>query len=321
MIIKKHRPRDDQPLAEKNEKTKKSNSKSSDKSASSVIAKSDDGTIQITLSIPYSEIEISRKEVIGELGKDIEVQGFRKGKAPLQKIIEKIPQNTLIEKTISKLLPKAFSDAVKEHKITPSVYPKFEVIKATDGEDWQVRAFTCELPEIDLGDYKKEISSSAKAKSIWTPDKGDPKKNEEKEPTREEKEQEVLKILLEKVTIKIPKILTDEEVNSRLSKLLERIEKLGMNLESYLSSLGKTAEQLREEYRTQAENAIKLDFILTKIAEKEDIKVTDVEIGAAIQASASTDPTLSEKLKNPDQKRLIETILKRRKVLDSLISL
>jgi hypothetical protein len=36
--------------------------------------------------------------------------------------------------------------------------------------------------------------------------------------------------------------LIDEEVNSRLSKLLERIEKLGLTLESYLSSIGKTAQ-------------------------------------------------------------------------------
>jgi len=321
MTTKKYRPKDDQPSAEKT-KNKKISAKSKPKSASSVIARSDDGTIQITLFISYLDIEKSRKEVVDELGKEIDVQGFRKGKAPAEKIIEKIPQNTLIEKTISKLLPKAFSSAVKEHKITPSVYPKFEVIKATDGEDWQVRAFTCELPEIELGDYKKEIKGSSKAKVIWTPSSAkDLKDSPDKEPTREEKEQEVLKILLEKVTVKIPKILTDEEVNSRLSRLLERIEKLGMNLESYLSSLGKTAEQLREEYRTQAESAIKLDFILTKIAENEGVKVTDTEIEAAIQASASTDPSLSEKLKNPDQKRLIETILKRRKVLDSLISL
>jgi FKBP-type peptidyl-prolyl cis-trans isomerase (trigger factor) len=303
-------------------KKHKLSSKSESKSATSVIARSDDGTIQITLTIPFSDIKISRKEVVGELGKDIDVPGFRKGKAPLEKIIEKIPQNTLIEKTISKLLPKAFSDAIKEHKITPSVYPKFEVVKATDGDDWQVRAFTCELPEIDLGDYKKEIKGSSKTKVIWTPSSTKAKADKpDKEPTREEKEQDVLKILLEKVAIKIPKILTDEEVNSRLSKLLERIEKLGLTLESYLASLKKTAEQLREEYRSQAENSIKLDFILTKIAEKEDIKVTEPEISAAIAVSASTDPTLSEKLKNPDQKRLIETILKRRKVLDTLINL
>jgi FKBP-type peptidyl-prolyl cis-trans isomerase (trigger factor) len=301
--------------------TKKHKVKKVKSTGSSVIAKSDDGTIQITLTVPYPIIDKARKTAAEELGKDVEVAGFRKGKAPLEKIIEKIPQNTLIEKTLSGLLPKAFSEAIKEHKITPSVYPKFEVVKATDDEDWQIRAFTCELPMIDLGDYKKEIRGYSKAKAIWTPKQGDPKEGEQKEPTREEKEQEVLKILLEKITIKIPKILTDEEVNSRLSKLLERIEKLGVSLESYLSSLGKTAEQLREEYRSQAENSIKLDFILTKIAEEEGVKITDLELDNAIKASEESDPSLSEKLKNPDQKRLIETILKRRKVLDSLVNL
>jgi len=45
--------------------------------------------------------------------------------------------------------------------------------------------------------------------------------------------------LLRNIKIEIPKLLIEEEVNTRLSQLLERIEKLGLDLEKYLQTIGK----------------------------------------------------------------------------------
>lgn len=291
------------------------------KSVQSVVARSDDGTIQITFTIPYKKIESAKTQATLEISRDIEVPGFRKGKAPLDKVVAQIPQNTLIEKTLSKVLPNLYGDAIVKHKIKPAIYPKFELVKAQEGENWQVRATTCELPDVKLGDYKKAIKGTARAKSIWTPDKGKPEdEGKENQLTREQKEQEILKMLLDTVKVDVPKLLIDEEVNSRLSKLLERIEKLGLNLESYISSLGKTAEELRKDYQEQSKQAILLDIILAKIAETENVKVDKSQIDAAISAG-SADPKLTKKLDTPEQRRLIESILRRRAALDSLTSL
>ena len=136
----------------------------------------------------------------------------------------------------------------------------------------------------------------------------------------EEKEQEVIKALLEKTDIAIPKILIDEEVNSRLSKLLERIEKLGLNLDSYLASVGKTPDSLRAEYELQARNSISLDFTLTKIATEQKIEISDKETDAAIEA-AGTDSKIKERLNTPEQRRVIKGVLARRAGLDSLCAL
>ncbi len=309
----------------KTKKPKKWSVKSAEKTAPSVIARSDDGTIQITFTIAYNKINKARLEAARELGKDIDISGFMKGKAPLDKVIEKIPPNTLVEKTLAKILPKLLGEALKKHNLKPAMYPKFELIKAKDGEDWQVRATTCELPKIELGDYKKAISGASKAKAIWTPDKGkmgvgEADKDGKGELTQAQKEQEVYKILLESVKFGIPKLLINDEVNSRLSKLLERVEKLGLSLESYLKSLGKTAEQLRNEYEQQAKNTIKLDFILAQIVKQENIQIKKEQVDAAVNAGAA-DPNLAKKLDTPQQRRLIESILARRTVLDSLTSL
>lgn len=288
----------------------------------STLARSDDGSIQITFTIAWNIIEKSRNEAISELGKDVEIPGFRKGNAPYEKVLENIPKNTLVEKTLSGILPRLFTDAIKEHKIKPAIYPKFEVLKTTENEDWQVRAVTAEIPKIDMSDYKKLISEEGKSKKIWTPGTNDDPKGEkeEKEASRQEKEQQVIKLLLGNIKIDIPKVIIDEEVNSRLSQLLVRIEKLGLTLESYLASLSKNAEQLRKEYENQAINALRLDLILNEIAKKENIKVEKSQIEASIKAG-SADPKMAEKLDTPEQRRVIKSVLLRRAALDSLVSL
>lgn len=273
---------------------------------SSTLAKTEDGTVQINFAVPWDLVKTTREKVLTDLAKDVEVPGFRKGKAPLAKTAEKIPQNTIIEKTLTQLLPKALGDAITEHKLRPAIYPKFEVVSAKENEDWQIRAVTCELPGTELGDYKNTISSAGKAGSDSR--------------TKEEKEQIVIKTLLESIKVKVPKLLLDEEVNVRLSNLLARIEKLGLSLETYLGSVGKTPESLRQEYEKQAESTISLELILNKIAEKEGINISDKETDEALK-TASTDPKLAGKPISEEQKRIVRAVLARRTALDSLTSL
>jgi len=284
----------------------------------SSLAKSDDGTIQITFTIPYKEIEAAEEKALAEIGKNTEVPGFRKGKAPNNKLKQHIPENTLLERTLSRILPKLTTELIKKHKIKPAIYPKFELISAKLNEDWQIRAITCEIPKFEIGDYKKIVKSSLNAKQIWTPDKG--KVDESKKPSKEEIEQSVLKTLLESIQITIPKVLIDQEATSKLSQLLERIEKLGLTLDSYLSSINKTAENLRKEYEDQSRQAIVIDLILSEVANKENIKIDKTQIDAAIKAS-SADPNLAKKLDTPEQRRVIESILRRRATLDFFTSL
>lgn len=268
----------------------------------SVIARESNGNIQITFTIPFDLIKKAQEEVINEMAKDIEIPGFRKGTAPVGKIREKIPQSKLIEHSLGHILPEALGEVISTQKLKIAIYPKFELIKSDDNEAWQIRGTTCELPEIELGDYKKFVPGNFRAASL------------KKELTKEEKEQTVIKSLLENVKINIPSILIEEEADSRLSNLLSRLEKLGLALETYLVQVGKKPEDLRAEYATQAKEAISLDLILSKIAESENVKVEQKEIDTALEIGDIKDTS-------NERKRLIESILKRRKSLDFLISL
>jgi len=289
-----------------------------DQQIDSVLAREADGTIQITFKIPFAVIKSSKEEALAELAHDTEIPGFRKGRAPITKVKERISESTLIEKTLAKLLPKALGDAITKFSIKPLIYPRFELVSAKEDEDWQIRATTCEMPEIKLGDYQNAIASTAKVGSIWTPDKG--KSEKPKEKTKEEKEQEVIKVLISTSEVNVPRPLIDEEVDTRLAGLLERTERLGLSLEKYLASIGKTPETLRGEYQVQAREALKLDLVLSRIAEEKDIKVSETEIDAALKENAADEKSF-ENLNTPERRRLIASILKKRSALDSLTSL
>lgn len=314
----------------RNTKQKKQKSaKSTLKSVQSVVAKSDDGSIQITFTVPFEKIKLARNKAIEELGKNIDVPGFRKGKAPKDVVKNHIQDSEILEKALSTILPNLVSDTVKKENLEIVIYPKFKLVKAKEGEAWEIRAETAEIPEVKLGKYKENIQGAIRSKNLWVPGKkGDKKVSDPegirpggaKKLSREEKEQEIINTLLETIKVKVPKILIDEETNSKLSKLLERLEKLGLNLDSYLASVGKKADELRAEYEKQAQQSLGLDIILGKIADEDNIKIKDSEIDAAIKATGSSNES-SNKPEQESRRKLIRSILRKRAALNSLVEI
>lgn len=266
-----------------------------------VVAKEADGTVQITFTIPYTEIKKAQDETIEEFAKDMDVPGFRKGKAPISKVKERITKENLIEHSLSHVLPKLLGEAITQNKLRLAIYPKFELVNAKEGEDWQIRGVTCELPEVNMGDYKSVVAGELRAAAL------------KKDQTQEEKEATAIKALIDTTKLNIPPLLIKEEADSRLSNLLSRLEKLGLALESYLASSGKKIEDLKAEYAAQAKDAISLDLILNKIAELENLKVPESEIDQAVKVSGGKG--------TEENKRLLEAILKRRMALDMLTKL
>lgn len=291
----------------------------------SVLARQDDGTIQLTITVPDSTVKEKREEALSHTIQDLEVPGFRKGKAPRDVALKHIEKQQLTNHLLQHLLPEVYSQAVEQHKLQPALSPRFELVKIDEGEDWVIRAITCQLPEVNLGDYKKEILGMAKAQDIWVPSHhkgaGQAGKTADKKGqlTREEKEQKVISKLLQIVQIKIPKILIDRQVEERLAQLLDQLQKLGLSIEQYLSSTGKTLDSLKEEYKKQAEETLKLEFTLNKIAQLEKVEVNEAELESIINAAGSEDA--KKQLSSPKQKAVIKSILHRRKALDRLVAM
>ncbi len=273
----------------------------------SAIQKQEDQTITLTITIPWAEVKKTKEAIVASYVKQAQVPGFRKGKAPKKIVEEKIDEEKVKEETLKKLLPQYYLEAINEHKINPVIAPKVHVSKLDDEKDWQFIALTCEAPVIELGGYKENVKKvTAKAK-IVIPGKEQPQVSFD----------DIVKELLASATVKIPRIITESEVERLLSQTLDEVKRLGLTLDQYLGSTGRTAEDLRKEYEKKAENDIKLEFILQKIAAEENITVEDKEVDEAILQAK----TEAEKQNLQSNRYLLASILRQQKTLDFLKSL
>ena len=84
----------------------------------------------------------------------INVPGFRRGKAP-RKVVEMMyGENIFYEDAIDEIFPKVYSEAVKEHNVTPVDRPEFNLEQIGSGKEliFDIEVFV--KPDVELGQYK-----------------------------------------------------------------------------------------------------------------------------------------------------------------------
>jgi FKBP-type peptidyl-prolyl cis-trans isomerase (trigger factor) len=81
----------------------------------------------------------------------------------------------------------------------------------------------------------------------------------------------------------IPEILIESETDKILYRLQADITNMGFKFDEYLIQVGKTEEELRNEWRADAEKRAKLQMIIHTIADKESIKPTEEELEKEVQ--------------------------------------
>jgi len=229
---------------------------------------------------------------------------------------KQVNKTTLYQEILKEIIPDLYLEAIKEHQLKPIVNPQINVLSLQEKKDWQIKAVTCEIPEIKLGSYKEEIRKALSSDKIWTPGKDKEKQNPESESKKLDK---IFRTLLGTIKLEVPKILIQEEANKMLSKLIDQTNQLGLTLEQYLASSGKTADGIKEEYQKQAEQTIKLELILSKIANEEQIKVTDDQVEKMIKSIPEKET--QKTFENKAQKAYIRQILRKRQVIDNLAKL
>jgi len=282
----------------------------------SALNKLPDGTIEITINIPWKRVLTAYQKKLEQLAKVIDVKGFRKGKAPVKMAEKQLNKTTVYQEILKEIIPDLYLEAVKEHKLKPIVNPQISVVSLEENKDWQIKATTCEIPEIKLGKYKEEIKKVLASDKIWVPGEDKEKQTQETETKKLDK---IFKTLIESIKFKVPEILIQEEANKMLSKLIDQTNQLGLTLEQYLASSGKTSDQIKKEYQNQAAQTIKLELILSKIADEEKIKVTDDQVEQMIKSIPEKET--QESFKNEAQKAYIRQILRKRQVIDNLSKL
>lgn len=265
-----------------------------------------DSTVELSFTIPWDEIEKVRREIVDALVKDVTLPGFRKGKAPKDVAEKSLPKAKVQEELLKKVITSTYADAIAKNEVKPIVYPQIHVEAFDEGTTLTYTAKTCEQPTIDLKNYKDAVRSLTAKSKIIVPGKSE---EEQKVPL-----ERILETILANTSATVSEVLVDQEATRLLSQLLDELKTLGMNLDQYLASKGITGDVLQAEYKKRAEDDIKLEFLLRKIADDEKITVEPQDIEAAING-IKDEKQKKEILQNP---YLVANIIRQQKTLDFL---
>lgn len=108
----------------------------------------------LTFEIDVDTIKKGLDEAFVETKKKITVPGFRKGRVPRQIFDQMYGEESLYQDALNKVLPQAYSDAVKEAGIEPVAQPQINIKSMDKDQPWVLTASVDVKPEVKLGDYK-----------------------------------------------------------------------------------------------------------------------------------------------------------------------
>src|SRR3989338_8687381 len=88
---------------------------------------------------------------------------------------------------------------------------------------------------------------------------------------------------VEKITnVDIPEVLIQDELARMLLSLQRNVSDRGLLMEEYLKGQKKTVDQLKAEWRPQAERNVRMELGLSEIARTENVNITDQELQAEV---------------------------------------
>lgn len=291
-------------------------------------------TVKLTVKLPNDKVKDSYQHVLTHFAEEIEVPGFRKGKAPLDLVEKNAKQSELNGETVNHLLRTYYGAALKEHHISPVGNPKVTIKSFSKDEPFEFEATIATKPDIKLGNYRKKL------KEVFDTKNKRFKEEQEKSTTNKDSKEttdtqikaehsehahgdhvhltvdEVINAVSDVAELEISEVLIEDEVTRMLSRLLQQAETLGLTVEQYLSAQNKTADQLRKDFEESANKSLKAEFALAKAIELESIKVEDNEVEEAINAVG--DEATRNRLKSGVDRWYILSVLAKNKLIAKL---
>ena len=93
-----------------------------------------------------------------------------------------------------------------------------------------------------------------------------------------EVESAIFDVVIEKLEGEIPQEMYDNRVNEMVQELEQRLRAQGMSLDLYMQYTGQSLDTVKKTYEEQANKQVKLRLALEKIAQLENIEVSDEEL-------------------------------------------
>jgi len=225
------------------------------------------------------------------------------------------------------VLPGTFVDETREAKVT---FPETYSDQKLAGKNATIRVTLRGVKEKvlpPLDDALAKILSSGAHDTVESYRESVRQELEESVRAMEklEREQEVVRALVEASSVEVPQTLVDRELTSQLESMERTLNRQGLKLERYLEYVGKTLDQWMAEQRPDAEARLKVDLVLAEFAKRENLEPSDEDVIKYLDEQATQDAELkgqvAELKKSPSARRYFASRLRRARVLERLLEI
>jgi len=123
-------------------------------------------------------------------------------------------------------------------------------------------------------------------------------------------------------TLELPDLLVERELEIMLDELRVRLAEQGIAYEEYLRVTERDEAKILEEFKPDAERRVKTLLVLSEIAQKENVEVSEAELDAEVQRSRERyagNPKLVAYLESARGKTYTRSLLRRAKLVETLV--
>lgn len=277
-------------------------------------------TIELSIVVPQSDIASEYKKAFERVRKETTIEGFRKGKAPAEIAKKHIKREDVYNQMLQSYIPTIYSEIVTKEKLKPIISPKLNLKKAQENADWELVISVAEAPKVSLGNYKEKVKTAIKKvekSDIWVPGKDKEPTNEDKEKQKQAKFQAALGALLAEAKAEISDLIIEDELNQRLARIVDDVQKIGLTMEKYLESKKISQADFRKQIQDEITETYKMEFVLQKVADEEGIQVEKKEL----EDMLSTVKDAKEKEALQKNMYYYASLLRKQKTIDYISSL
>jgi trigger factor len=114
-----------------------------------------DSRVRLQVEVPAGEVEGRLEQKARQLGRELKLPGFRRGKVPAPLVIQRIGREVVLEEAVRDTLSSWYSDAIESAGIVPVGDPRLDLGDLPP--QGQALEFSIEigvLPKAELGQYK-----------------------------------------------------------------------------------------------------------------------------------------------------------------------
>ncbi|EGD46774.1 trigger factor [Ruminiclostridium papyrosolvens DSM 2782] len=152
-----------------------------------------------------------------------------------------------------------------------------------------------ELPAVD-DEFAKDISEFDTLEEYKT-DLRNKLEESAKNKAERDNEESVIQAVVGNATVDVPNVMVEKHIDAMARDFDMRLRYQGLDLQRYMEMMGTDFEGFREQFRERAANEVKIQLVVEKIGQVENVEATDADVEEEITKTAEAYKQPAEELK------------------------